>query len=97
LQVNHRDEWLQCLRATFDAMDVDKDGRLKPSEILHALQDKLPEAEVRGAMLLLLLLLLLLLGVGMGWVRASSAPVWTRDGLKQILHGLWDKLTEVKV
>jgi hypothetical protein len=47
LQVNHRDEWLQCLRATFDAMDVDKDGRLKPSEILHALRDKLPEAEVR--------------------------------------------------
>lgn len=46
-QVNHRDEWLQCLRATFDAMDADKDGRLKPSEILEALRDKLPEAEVR--------------------------------------------------
>lgn len=46
-QVNHRDEWLQCLRSTFDAMDVDKDGRLKPSEILEALRDKLPQAEVR--------------------------------------------------
>jgi hypothetical protein len=28
-------------------MDVDKDGRLKPSEILEALRDKLPQAEVR--------------------------------------------------
>jgi hypothetical protein len=27
-------------------MDVDKDGRLKPSEILEALKAKLPEAEV---------------------------------------------------
>lgn len=45
-QVNHCEEWLQCLRATFDAMDADKDGRLKPSEILTALRDKLPEAEV---------------------------------------------------
>lgn len=48
-QVNHCQEWLQCLRATFEAMDVDKDGRLKPSEILAALKDKLPEAEVRQA------------------------------------------------
>jgi len=47
VQVNHREEWLQCLRSTFDAMDVDKDGRLRPSEILEALKDKLPEAEVR--------------------------------------------------
>lgn len=28
-------------------MDVDKDGRLMPSELLEALRDKLPEAEVR--------------------------------------------------
>jgi truncated hemoglobin YjbI len=45
-QVNHREEWLQCLRTTFDAMDADRDGRLRPSEILEALKDKLPEAEV---------------------------------------------------
>jgi Ca2+-binding EF-hand superfamily protein len=46
--VNHVDEWLTCLRSTFQAMDADKDGRLKPNEILQALKAKLPEAEVRG-------------------------------------------------
>jgi Ca2+-binding EF-hand superfamily protein len=45
-QVNHVDEWLCCLRSTFEAMDADKDGRLKPNEILEALRAKLPEAEV---------------------------------------------------
>lgn len=50
-QVNHREEWLQCLRATFDAMDADRDGRLRPGEILEALRDKLPEAEVRPQLL----------------------------------------------
>lgn len=47
MQINHVDEWLSCLRSTFEAMDTDKDGRLRPSEILDALQAKLPEAEVR--------------------------------------------------
>jgi hypothetical protein len=46
VQVNHVDEWLSCLRSTFEAMDADKDGRLKPNEILEALKAKLPEAEV---------------------------------------------------
>jgi Ca2+-binding EF-hand superfamily protein len=50
LQVNHVDEWLSCLRSTFEAMDADKDGRLKPNEILEALKAKLPEAEVSDFM-----------------------------------------------
>eukprot|EP00879_Flechtneria_rotunda_P029269 GHRR01031594.1.p1 GENE.GHRR01031594.1~~GHRR01031594.1.p1 ORF type:complete len:171 (+),score=7.72 GHRR01031594.1:266-778(+) len=52
-QANYREEWLACLRSTFEAMDVDKDGRLKPEDILEAIKAKLPEAEVSCEMGLL--------------------------------------------
>jgi hypothetical protein len=51
LQVNHREEWLASLRSTFEAMDQDGDGRLRPAEILEALKAKLPEAEVSSGQL----------------------------------------------
>lgn len=47
-QVNHRDEWLACLRAAFEGLDRDKTGRISVTEIMHSLGDKLPESEVRG-------------------------------------------------
>jgi hypothetical protein len=46
-QVNHREEWLACLRSAFESLDSDGDGRLRSSEILDLLRDKLPEADVR--------------------------------------------------
>lgn len=52
-QVNHRDEWLECVRSAFDALDVDKDGRIKPGDVMKALKAKLPEAEVRHSCLVL--------------------------------------------
>ena len=47
-QVNHRDEWLACLRATFEGLDRDGDGIISTSEIMAALSKKLPEEEASG-------------------------------------------------
>jgi hypothetical protein len=44
--MSHRDEWLGCLRAAFEGLDRDGDGRLSVAEIMKALSDKLPEEEV---------------------------------------------------
>ncbi len=46
MQVNHRDEWLSCLRAAFEGLDADNDGRIHVAEIMKSLAAKLPEAEV---------------------------------------------------
>lgn len=52
-QMNHRDEWLACLRATFDGLDRDGDGRISTAEIMKVLSTKLPEDEVRGGWIFL--------------------------------------------
>ena len=49
-QVNHREEWMRCLKATFEDLDKDKDGVISTAEIMKVLADKLPEGEVRGVM-----------------------------------------------
>jgi hypothetical protein len=46
--MNHREEWLACLRATFEGLDRDRDGRISTAEIMRVLMDKLPEEEVGG-------------------------------------------------
>ncbi|MEW5299911.1 MAG: hypothetical protein WDW36_002881 [Sanguina aurantia] len=48
-EVNHRDEWLACLRKTFSTLDVDGDGLLQVDELIAVLRDKLPEDEVNSA------------------------------------------------
>jgi hypothetical protein len=34
-QVNHRDEWLSCLRATFEDLDKDRDGKIGADDIIR--------------------------------------------------------------
>lgn len=48
-QANHRDEWLDCLRKTFEAIDVDRDGNVQVKELVDLLSSKLPESEVNLA------------------------------------------------
>ncbi len=45
-QVNHRDEWLDCLRTTFEGLDGNKDGRISVKDMMKALASKLPQEEV---------------------------------------------------
>lgn len=47
-QRNHREEWLSCLRAAFNDLDRNQDGRVRADEIEALLREKLPEEEVRG-------------------------------------------------
>ncbi|KAG1662768.1 hypothetical protein FOA52_006794 [Chlamydomonas sp. UWO 241] len=48
-EVNHRDEWLACLRKTFEGLDVLGSGRVRAEQLVEILGPKLPEGEVNLA------------------------------------------------
>ena len=45
-QNNHRDEWLACMRSTFEGLDIDRDGLIGSEQLVELLREKLPEEEV---------------------------------------------------
>lgn len=49
LQKNHYEEWLRCLKRTFEELDRDKNGVIQAEDMIRLLKDKLPEQEVNLA------------------------------------------------
>ncbi len=48
-QTNHREEWLDCLKSTFNDICIHGQGRLQTEDLVKLLRDKLPEGEVNLA------------------------------------------------
>lgn len=42
----YRDDWLACMRSTFEGLDIDHDGLIGSEQLVELLREKLPEEEV---------------------------------------------------
>ena len=41
-----RDDWLACMKSTFEGLDIDRDGLIGSEQLVELLREKLPEEEV---------------------------------------------------